>query len=463
MTEQFYEKELSRLSKLYESTAVRRAEWEAVLARPEQIPGEGDWSILLYLAGRGAGKTRMAAEWLAWEASTRDNTRWAIVAPTFGDARGVCAEGESGIINILHEYGTLEDYNRSFGEIRLSNGSRIRLFSGDEPNRLRGPQFHGSWCDELSSWRYPDTWDQLQFGLRLGDHPRTLVTTTPKPVSLVRNLVSRTDGSVKVVRGSTFDNAKNLAPQALIELQLRYNGTRLGRQELYGELLEDIEGALWSRAMIETARVTEAPVMTRIVVAIDPAVTSGEDSDETGIIVAGSSVDGHYYILHDGTVRASPDQWARRAIELYRQYEANKIIAEVNNGGDLVKLVMLQVDPTLPYKEVRASRGKQVRAEPVSALYEQGKVHHVGGFPELEDQMVTWTPDADKSPDRMDALVWAISELSASSPAMTYLSSKIDFCPECRMPSPKGTAACPKCGTAIIGTIDKVGTNGVSV
>jgi predicted phage terminase large subunit-like protein len=249
----------------------------------------------------------------------------------------------------------------------------------------------------------------------------------------------------------------------LIELQLRYNGTRLGRQELYGELLTDIEGALWTHALIDAARVTEAPALSRIVVAIDPAVTSGEDSDETGIIVAGASIDGHYYILHDGTLRASPDQWARRAIELYRQYEANKIIAEVNNGGDLVKLVMLQVDPTITYKEVRASRGKQVRAEPVSALYEQGKVHHVGGFSDLEDQMVTWTPDTDKSPDRMDALVWAISELSASSPAMTYLASKIDFCPHCRMPSPKGTARCPKCQTAIIEPIDKGGTNVLSI
>ena len=457
MTATFYESELSKLSKLYESTAVRRAEWEVSLARPEQVPDSGDWSTWLYLAGRGAGKTRMAAEWLAWEAATRNSTRWAIIAPTFGDVRDVCAEGNSGIINILREYGVLEDYNRSNGQIYLSNGSQIKLFSADEPNRLRGPQFHGAWCDELSSWRYPDTWDQLQFGLRLGDHPRTVVTTTPKPVALVRSLVARTDGSVKIVRGSTFDNAANLAPQALIELQLRYNGTRLGRQELYGELLTDIEGALWTHKMIDDARVTEHPVLTRIVVAIDPAVTSGEESDETGIVVVGASMDGHYYVLEDGSLRASPDTWARKAVELYKKHKANRIIAETNNGGDLVINVLKQVDPLVPTKKVVASRGKQVRAEPVSALYEQGRVHHVGGFAELEDQMVTWTPDSGSSPDRMDALVWAVTEISAASPAMAYLSTKVDFCPGCRMPAPKGTAVCPACQTAIITPVAEQG------
>jgi hypothetical protein len=457
MTEQYYASELSKLSKLYESTAVRRAEWEALLARPEQLPDEGDWSTWLYLAGRGAGKTRMAAEWLAWQAATHNHTRWAIIAPTFGDVRDVCAEGNSGIVNILYEYGVLEDYNRTQGQIRLSNGSLIKLYSADEPNRLRGPQFHGAWCDELSSWRYPDTWDQLQFGLRLGDHPRTVVTTTPKPVSLVRSLVARSDGSVKIVRGSTFDNATNLAPQALIELQLRYTGTRLGRQELYGELLTDVEGALWTREMIDSARVTEAPALTRIVVGVDPAVTSGEDSDQTGIVVVGASMDGHYYVLEDGSLRASPDAWARRAVELYHKHKANRIVAETNNGGDLVIGVLKQVDPTIMVKKVVASRGKQVRAEPVSSLYEQGRVHHVGGFAALEDQMVTWTPESTESPDRMDALVWAITEISAASPAMAYLATKVVFCPSCRLPAPKGTTVCPKCQTAIITTVAQQG------
>lgn len=432
--------------------AIRRAEWEATLARPEQLPSDDSWSIWLYLAGRGAGKTRTAAEWLAWQAATQNYTRWAIIAPTFADVRDVCAEGNSGIIGILHEYGVIEEYNRTFGQIKLTNGSQIKLFSADEPNRLRGPQFHGAWCDELSSWRYADTWDQLQFGLRLGSHPRTIVTTTPKPVKLIQDLVKRSDGSVQVVRGSTFDNAANLAPQALVELQLRYAGTRLGRQELYGELLDDMEGALWTRGSIESARVDAPPPMTSIVVAIDPAVTSGEDSDLTGIVVAGRTPDGHYYVLEDGTIKASPDSWARRAIELYHKHSANKIVAETNNGGDLVIQVLKTVDQTVPVKKVTASRGKVVRAEPVSALYEQGRVHHVrsADLRALEDQMVIWTPDTGTSPDRIDALVWAITELSAPSAAMQYLAAKMDFCSSCRMPVPKGSQRCPKCLTVII-------------
>jgi len=271
----FYDREQERLSKLYERLENRRIAWETDLARPEQLPNSDEsWSIYLYLAGRGAGKTRTAAEWLAWEATTRANTRWAIVAPTFGDVRDVCAEGESGIINVLRDYGSIDDYNRSQGSITLTNGSRIKLFSADEPDRLRGPQHHGAWCDELAAWRYADTWDQLQFGLRLGDHPRTVITTTPRPVALIRNLVGRTDGTVKVARGSTFDNADNLAPQALIELQARYAGTRMGRQELYGEILNESDSALWTRALIDEARIQpeDAPPYFRVVGAIAPLI-----------------------------------------------------------------------------------------------------------------------------------------------------------------------------------------------
>lgn len=280
--------------------------WTHQLARQEQLPTESnDWLIWLYLAGRGAGKTRTAAEWLAYEASSRPNTRWAIVAPTYGDVRDTCAEGESGIIKILEQYGTLREYNRTFGEIFLTNRSRIKLFSGEEPDRLRGPQFHGGWFDELAAFKYPDTWDQYQFALRLGTHPQTVVTTTPRPTKLIKDLITR--DKVVVVRGSTFDNAKNLAPSALAELKLRYENTRLGRQELYGEILDDVEGALWTRQMIETARVTKSPPLVRIVVAIDPAVTSNADSDETGIVAAGLTADGHYYVLDDKSLRASPD------------------------------------------------------------------------------------------------------------------------------------------------------------
>jgi len=455
MTETFYEREHGRLSKLYERYENRRIAWETDLARPEQLPSDDeDWSIYLYLAGRGAGKTRTAAEWLAWEALSRNNTRWAIVAPTFSDVRDVCAEGESGIINILRSYGALADYNRSQGQITLSNGSRIKLFSADEPDRLRGPQHHGAWCDELAAWRYPDTWDQLQFGLRLGDHPRTIITTTPRPIPLIRNLSGRTDGTVKVVRGSTFDNAANLAPQALLELKARYDGTRLGRQELYGEVLEDTEGALWTRALIEEARIRpeDAPPYYRIVVALDPAVTSGESSDETGIIVAGATPDGHYYVLEDATMKGSPELWARKAVELYRKWKCDRIVAEVNNGGDMVEAVLRQVDSSIPYRKVTASRGKKVRAEPVSALSEQKRLHMVGGFPKLEDELVSWQPESNTSPDRMDAMVWAITELMGGSVAMRSLSLLADFCPSCRLPLQRGTKLCPRCNHAIITT-----------
>ena len=367
--------------------------------------------------------------------------------------RDVCAEGESGIVNILNSYGSINDYNRSQGSIILTNGSRIKLFSADEPDRLRGPQHHGAWCDELAAWRYADTWDQLQFGLRLGDHPRTIVTTTPRPVSLIRNLASRTDGTVKIARGSTFDNADNLAPQALIELQARYAGTRMGRQELYGEILSESDSALWTRDLLEQARIKpeDAPPYFRCVVAIDPAVTSGENSDETGIVVAGATPDGHYYIIEDATMRGTPEMWARKAIEMYRKHKCDRIIGEANNGGDMIESLLRQVDASIPYRKVHASRGKRVRAEPVSALSEQLRLHLVGSnFSLLEDQLVTWEPDSDKSPDRMDAMVWAVTDLMGGSVAMRSLAAMADFCPNCRLPLVRGTRLCPRCNTAII-------------
>ena len=430
----------------------RRVSWEVHQARPEQLPDDGDWSTWLYLAGRGAGKTRTAAEWIAWQAVKNPNTRWAVIAPTFGDVRDVCAEGESGLIPILRSYDFVHNYNRSNGSITLKNGSKIKLFSADEPDRLRGPQHHGAWCDELAAWRYPETWDQLQFGLRLGQHPRVLITTTPRPTKLIRSLSERKDGTVKLVRGSTFDNAANLAPQALLELQARYAGTRMGRQELFGELLTESDSALWTRSLLEEARINKdnQPPYFRIVVAIDPAVTSGETSDETGIIVAGATPDGHYYILEDGTMRGTPDAWARRAVDLYRKHGADRIIAETNNGGDLVLEVLKQVDNTIPLRKVTASRGKRVRAEPVSALSEQLRLHMVGAFPELEDQLVTWEPDSNESPDRMDAMVWAVTELMGNSLALRSLAAMADFCPECKLPLVKGTKLCPRCKSAII-------------
>ena len=424
--------------------------WKHQLARPEQIPTEDkSWTTWLYLAGRGAGKTRTAAEWLAFQASSNPRTRWAIAAPTYSDVRDTCAEGQSGIVQVLREYGTLKDYNRSIGELFLTNGSRIKLFSGEEPDRFRGPQFHGGWFDELAAFKYPDAWDQYQFGLRLGDFPQTIVTTTPRPTKLIKDLIARE--GVRVVRGSTFDNAKNLAPSALVELKARYENTRLGRQELYGEILDNVEGALWTREMIESARVTEAPPLIRVVVAIDPAVTSNSTSDETGIVCAGVSSAGEYYILDDKSLRSSPDQWARQAVNLYHEYKADKIVAETNNGGDMVIMLLKQVDAGIATKKVTATRGKQLRAEPISSLYEQGKVHHIGYFPELESQMCEWTPLSNESPDRLDALVWALTELNSGGSSMIALANMALLCPVCGMPSPKTASVCNKCGTNLRG------------
>ena len=346
---------------------------------------------------------------MAYYGMCNPGVRLAVVAATAASARDICVEGESGLIGVIPP-SLVKNWNRSMGELELTNGTRFKLFSADEPDRLRGYQHHRAWCDELASWRYPEAWDQLLLGLRLGQDPRVVITTTPKPTALVRSLLQRE--GVYVTRGSTFENAENLAPAALQQLRERYAGTRMGRQELEAEVLEDVEGALWQRSMIDELRVKSAPEMQRVVVAIDPAVTSGEDSDETGIVVAGKGVDGHGYVLADRTCRLSPDGWVRRAVIAYDQFEADKLIGEVNNGGDLVERVIRTVGRNYPYKAVRASRGKMVRADPISALYEQGRVHHVGSFPELEDQMCQFTPDGyDGSPDRVDALVWAMSEL----------------------------------------------------
>jgi phage terminase large subunit-like protein len=367
------------------------------------------WDVWLYLAGRGAGKTRSAAEWLAEQARKRPRTRWAVIAPTYADARDTCVEGESGLLGCL--LGDVEVWNRSLGELVLRNGSRIKLFSADEPDRLRGPQHHGAWCDELAAWRHEDTWDQLQFGLRLGD-PQTVVTTTPRPTTLLRALVGRSEGVI-IRRGSTFDNADNLPAAALEELRRRYEGTRLGRQELYAELLLDVPGALWTLASFEGDgfRVPDVPNdLERLVVAIDPAVTSEETSDESGIVVAGRSGD-RCFVLEDASMRADPHTVAATAVRLYHDLQADRIVVEDNNGADWIPALIRTVDPTVRVDKVHASRGKALRAQPVAGLYEQGRVHHVGHLSLLEDQMCSWTPESRTSPDRLDALVWAVTAL----------------------------------------------------
>lgn len=381
-------------------------DWQTWGRPNQQAPG-GDWRTWLVLAGRGFGKTRTGAEWVRAQIE-RGYGRVALVAPTAADARDVMVEGESGILAISPPWNR-PHYEPSKRRITWPNGAMAVAYSADEPDRLRGPQHAAAWCDEAAAWRYPDAWDMLQMGMRLGDNPRTVVTTTPKPVRLIRDLIKAAD--TVVTRGATFDNAANLPAPFLASIRRQYAGTRLGRQELYAELLEDTPGALWTRASIDDTRVSTVPQLRRVVVAIDPAVTSHETSDETGMIVAGVGMDGHGYVLADRSLRASPDGWARAAVAAYTTWEADRIVAEANNGGDLVEAVLRMVDPNAPYRAVRASRGKVSRAEPVAALYEQGRVHHVGVFDRLEDQMTTYTPETATSPDRLDALVWALTDL----------------------------------------------------
>ena len=419
------------------------------LARPEQLPPPGEWSTWLYLAGRGAGKTRTAAEWVMAKA-IQSQVRIAILAPTFGDGRDTCVEGESGLLAIAKRYRLLEGYNRSQGALRLTNGSSFRIYSGEEPERLRGPQHHYAWADELAAFRYArEAWDQLQFGLRLGLHPQTIVTTTPKPKPLIKELMNRSDGSVTMTRGSTFDNRANLAPNALIELLARYEGTRLGKQELYGELLEDVEGALWSLSLIERDRVKHTPTnIVRRVISIDPAVTANTTSDETGIIVCARDRQGHGYVEADHSMRGTPLEWAKTVVNAFDHYKCDAIVVEVNQGGDMIASTLRTVRRELPIKEIRAFKGKRLRAEPVSALYEQGRIHHVGVLEELETQMTTWTPDDLGSPDRLDALVHGLTELMNGGGAEAWMRSLAIVC-ECGYPNVKGSISCVSCNAIL--------------
>ena len=404
------------------ATSTLYNEWQSTARDSQLTPPTsqyGDYSIWLILAGRGWGKTRTGAMDVILYALRNPEVQIAVVTPTFGDIRRVAFGGVSGILKNLPPecmmQGRGRGYNASASEITLYNGSKIMGFSATEPDRLRGPQFHRAWCDELAAWQYPDTFDQLMFGLRLGQNPQCVITTTPKPTPIIRSLVKRTN--IVITRGSTFENSDNLAPAALEQLKEKYENTRLGRQELYAEVLEDYEGALWSFSMIESTRKSpeEIPEMQRIVVAIDPAVTSNDYSDETGMIVAGQGVDGRYYVLEDISGKMTPDGWGRLAVDMYYKYQADRIVAEVNNGGDLVERLIRTVDNNVPYTPVHAARGKMVRAEPIAALYEQKKVSHVGLFNELEEQLCSYSGGSKKSPDRLDALVWAITELSQSS------------------------------------------------
>lgn len=390
-------------------------------ARLAQYPVRTIIDAWLVLGGRGAGKTRLGAEWVnalvrGFPPFTREGCKYgriALVGETLGDVREVMVEGPSGIMSVSRLGRPRFEATRR--RLVWDSGAVAYMFSAEDPQSLRGPQFDAAWCDEIGKWREDEaTYDMLQFGLRLGERPRLIMTTTPRPTRLVRRLVD--DDGVTKTHMPTAENADNLAPGFIEAMQRSYGGTRLGRQELDAELIADRPDALWTRAMLETAIGAGAPEPTRrIVVAVDPPASSGKASDACGIVVAGLDATGRGIVLHDGTLKAAkPQAWAARAVDLYHRFCADRIIAEVNQGGEMVVSVIATVDPDVPVKAVRAKRGKWLRAEPVAALYEQGRVRHGTRFPELEDEMCDFGPEGlsnGRSPDRVDALVWALGEL----------------------------------------------------
>lgn len=400
------------------------------LARPEQVAPEGDWRAWLFLAGRGAGKTRSGAEWVR-EQVKAGYERIALIAPTSADARDVMVEGTSGILSVSWQHDKdhkgrlvgLPSYEPSKRRLTWGNGAQATLFSAEEPERLRGPQHDCIWADELAAWKNAqDCWDMAMFGLRLGNDPRIMISTTPKPIPIIRALLK--EPTTMVTRATTFANKANLADAFLSVIVKKYEGTRLGRQELAAEILDDIPDALWTRAGLDRdrRRPDQVPPLKRVVVAVDPAAKKNDAVEEgaaTGIVVAAIGEDGRGYVLDDATCRESPNGWARMAVACFDRFEGDCVVGEINNGGDMVESTIRVARNTIPFKAVHASRGKWTRAEPIAALYEQGRVSHVGSFPMLEDEMVNIGPNGmvgNVSPDRADALVWALTELF---PALT--------------------------------------------
>ena len=380
-------------------------------ARAEQIEPSIAYDVWLILAGRGWGKSRTGAETIrGWVAD--GVRRIHLVGRTTADARDTMVFGESGILAVCA--GDLENrptFNGNRRSIFWPNGAQAIVFSSERPNALRGPQCERWWADEVAAWGRPqETWDNLQFGARLGADVRGVVTTTPRPVQILKDLL--VDDGTHTVKGNTYDNASNLAANFLRALARRYEGTRLGRQEIYAEMLDDNPLALWRRAELDEHRVTEHPDLARVVVAVDPAATA--TGDETGIVAVGVGSNDEYYVLGDKSRQGSPDEWATAAVAAFNLHNADRLVYESNQGGDMVASTLRTKSQDLPIDSVHASRGKYTRAEPVAALYEQGRVHHVGAFAELEDQLCEWEPGND-SPDRLDALVWAVSYLSGSS------------------------------------------------
>ncbi|WP_131673918.1 DNA-packaging protein [Paracoccus marinus] len=400
-------------------------------ALPHQLPPDGDWKSWVIMGGRGAGKTRAGSEWVraqvegATPLAAGRARRVALVAETFDQGRDVMVMGDSGIL-ACSPPDRRPVWEAGRRRLVWPNGATATVYSAHEPEALRGPQFDAAWADELAKWKKAEeTWDMLQFALRLGEHPQQVVTTTPRNVGVLKTILR--NASTVVTHAPTDANRAYLAESFLAEVEARYAGTRLGRQELEGVLLDDVEGALWATAAIEAGRVDAAPKLDRIVVAVDPSVTGGAASDECGIVVAGVVCEGppqewRAYVLEDASVRGGPLDWARAAIAAMARHGAERLVAEVNQGGDLVESVIRQVDPLVPFRSLRAGRGKGLRAEPVAALYEQGRVRHLRGLGALEDQMCRMTVrgfEGRGSPDRLDALVWAIHELMIE-PAAQY-------------------------------------------
>lgn len=387
-----------RIAQIAEALKYR---WDLHARDKQRIP-DVDFFIWLILAGRGFGKTRTGAETVReW---VKDNRYVNLIGATADDARDIMIEGESGILAICPP-SERPEYVSSKRRLEWPNGAISLIFTADEPERLRGKQHYKIWADELGSWRYPEAWEQAMLGLRLGNKPQGIVTTTPKPTRLILDLVHDERNVVTV--GTTYENRANLAPGFFDYVIKKYEGTRLGRQELNAELLTDSPGALWQRETIERNRVTKLPDLARVVVGVDPSATS--TGDETGIVTCGMSGD-EYYTLADDSVQGSPDTWARAVVTAYYRNRADCIVAEKNNGGEMVMSVIKQVDPTVNVKLVWASHGKATRAEPIAAIAEQNRDHHVGMFAALEDELCMWTP-GDASPNRLDAKVWAMTEL----------------------------------------------------
>ena len=390
------------------------------IARPNQLPPPGDWRIWLLLAGRGFGKTRTVCEFVRAEVEAGRACRIALIAATASDCRDVLVTGHSGLLAISPEWNR-PDYQPTKRLLSWRNGAIATMYSADEPDRLRGPNFDLAICDELAAWRYPEALDMLLLGLRIGKNPRVAIATTPRPTKVIRDLLAREGADVAVTRGSTLENRENLAPAYVEQIIERYKGTRLERQEIFGEVLEDTPGALWNRDALEQTRVDAAPKdLQRIVVAIDPAGSSEEGADETGIVVAGLGQDGQGYVLEDLSGRYDPPGWARRAIGAYHVWTADRIVCETNYGGEMVKATIEAIDASVPVSTISSSRGKVLRAEPIATFFEQRKAHMVLSHPELEDQACRftsdWTRARDGSPDRVDALVFALTELMLGLP-----------------------------------------------